>query len=165
MGKTSVFNYISHPDVVQRNGLDPATHLFVYVDLQLLGPDTTPTRLNQHLLRRLGSKVKDPELKEQLAALSQQDSIDNYDLFDLIDLKNLYIVSCWMSSRTSAATPISVRSFTMACAPWPFTTTWPWSPPARATSSNSAAPMRCGARPSSTSSPPLISNLQRQRCR
>ena len=92
MGKTSVFNYISHPDVVQRNGLDPATHLFVYVDLQLLGPDTTPTRLNQHLLRRLGSKVKDPELKEQLAALSQQDSIDNYDLFDLFDLKNLYIV-------------------------------------------------------------------------
>ena len=95
MGKTSVLNFISHPDIVRRNGLDPAGCHFVYVDLQMLGPDTTPTRLYQHLLRRIGTKIEDPELKEMLDAMDQSETIDNYDLsdlFDIVDQKEQHIV-------------------------------------------------------------------------
>ena len=95
MGKTSVLNFISHPDIVRRNGLDPAACHFVYVDLQMLGPDTTPTRLYQHLLRRIGTKIEDTELKEMLDGITQSETIDNYDLsdlFDIVDQKEQYIV-------------------------------------------------------------------------
>ena len=42
MGKTSILNIISRSEVVQTNGLDPARYSFVYMDLQMLEPDTTP---------------------------------------------------------------------------------------------------------------------------
>ena len=95
MGKTSLFNYISHLDIVRRNGLDPDTYLFVHLDLQMLDPSTTPTRLYQFLLRRIGNKTKDPDLKTQLAEVSGYDTIDTYDLsdiFDIIDQKGTHIV-------------------------------------------------------------------------
>ena len=95
MGKTSILNIISRPEVAQSNGLDTATYVFVYMDLQMLEPDTTPTRLYQFLLRRTGNKVEDPELKGMLREISQLDSIDNYDLsdlFDVFDEKELHLV-------------------------------------------------------------------------
>src|SRR6266567_9526318 len=45
IGKTSLLNYVAHPDIRRAHGLDPDKYLFVYVDLQILDKDTTPTRL------------------------------------------------------------------------------------------------------------------------
>ena len=95
MGKTSLLNYISHPDVIQSHGLDPATYPFVYLDLQMVGADGTPARLYQYLLRRLQGKVQDPELQERIRevmALERLDTFDLSDLFDAIDERGLRIV-------------------------------------------------------------------------
>ena len=95
MGKTSVLNHISNQEVMEHNGLDPARYFFVYTDLQMLPPDTTPTRFYQHLLRRLGNKVEALEVKESLQEIVQSDAIDNFDLsdlFDIIDQKEMYVI-------------------------------------------------------------------------
>ena len=95
MGKSSLLNFASHPDVIQSFGLDPRGYLFIYVDLQIVGPESTSTRLYQYLLRRIASRIEDPELKEELARLGHQDTIDTYDLedaFEAIDRKGLHIV-------------------------------------------------------------------------
>ena len=94
MGKTSLFNYVSHPDVVGQSGLDPATYLFVYLDLQMVEPHTTPTRMYQHALRRIGNRIDDADIKAQLTQVSGYDTIDTYDLsdvFDVIDQKGIHI--------------------------------------------------------------------------
>ena len=94
MGKTSLFNYIFHPDVVRDSGLDPATYLFVYLDLQMVEPHTTPTRMYQHALRRIGNRIDDPDIKAQITGVSGYDTIDTYDLsdvFDVIDQKGIHI--------------------------------------------------------------------------
>jgi len=95
MGKTSLFNFMSHPDVVRSHGLDPATCLFVYLDLQMVGSSGTPLRLYQHLLRRLQAKLQDQELKQFLHPYVTQDSLDTFDLsdiFDAIDERDLRVV-------------------------------------------------------------------------
>ena len=35
-GKTSLLNYIAHPDIISTNGLDPTKYLFVYLDLEMI---------------------------------------------------------------------------------------------------------------------------------
>ncbi|MFC1935293.1 adenylate/guanylate cyclase domain-containing protein [Chloroflexota bacterium] len=95
MGKSSLLNFASHPDVIQNFGLDPRGYLFIYVDLQIVGPESTSTRLYQYLLRRIASRIEDPELKEELARLGHQDTIDTYDLedaFEAIDRKGFHII-------------------------------------------------------------------------
>ena len=95
MGKTSLFNYISHPDVVASNGLDTAMYLFVHLDLQMVEPSTTPTRLYQHMCRRISNRTEDPDVKEQLNQVSGYDTIDTYDLSDacdVIDQKGIHVV-------------------------------------------------------------------------
>ena len=95
LGKTSLLYFASHPEVIRRFGLDPEVYLFVYLDLGIVGPDSTPTRLYKRMLSRIASRVEDPNLSEQIAAISQQDPIDSYDLTDVIEAttqKGLYIV-------------------------------------------------------------------------
>jgi eukaryotic-like serine/threonine-protein kinase len=45
VGKTSLLNYLVHPDVRVAHGLDPDKYIFVYMDLQITDKDTTPPRL------------------------------------------------------------------------------------------------------------------------
>ena len=95
LGKTSILYFVSHPEVISRFGLDPAVYLFVYVDLGIVGPNSAPTQLYQHLLRRIASRIEDPGLKEQITGIGQQDKIDSYDLtdaFEAINGKGLHIV-------------------------------------------------------------------------
>jgi hypothetical protein len=84
IGKTSLLSFLSHPTVVQSHGLDPDACLFVYVDLQLVGPADAPPRLHQYLLRRLQTKLKDPELAPLLDGYLKQKSLDFFDLSDLL---------------------------------------------------------------------------------
>jgi len=94
-GKTSLLNYIAHPSTAGAHGLDPARYLFVYADLQMVDQKTTPTRFWARLLRRIGRKIKDGELKAEFKQASEQEEIDNYtldDLFYLTDERNLHFV-------------------------------------------------------------------------
>ena len=84
-GKTSLLNYIAHPDAISHYGLNPETYLFVYLDLEMITATSTPTRLYQYMLRRIASKVQDETLKKQLRDTSQYDTIDTYDLAEVLD--------------------------------------------------------------------------------
>ena len=42
LGKTSLLYHVSHPKVIQRFHLDPGVYLFIYLDLGIVGPDSTP---------------------------------------------------------------------------------------------------------------------------
>ncbi|MEE9616513.1 MAG: AAA-like domain-containing protein [Anaerolineae bacterium] len=94
-GKTSLLNYIAHPTIASDHGLDTTRHLFVYADLQMVDQKTTPTRFWARLLRRIGRKVKDDELKAEFKQASEQEEIDNYtldDLFYFTDERALHFV-------------------------------------------------------------------------
>jgi hypothetical protein len=95
IGKTSLLNYVAHPEIRSAHGLDPDKYLFVYVDLQMLDKDTTPTRLWQRLLRQMARCCYDTEVKQALEELRHVQAIDNFalaDLFDSVDEKDQYIV-------------------------------------------------------------------------
>ena len=84
-GKTSLLNYIAHPDAVRQYGLNPETYLFVYLDLEMITSTSTPTRLYQYMLRRIASKVQNEALKKEIRDVSQYENIDTYDLAELLD--------------------------------------------------------------------------------
>ncbi len=84
-GKTSLLNYIAHSDTVQAYGLDPESYLFVYLDLEMINATSTPTRLYQHMLRRIASRVENEDLKKEIRDVSQYESIDTYDLAEALD--------------------------------------------------------------------------------
>ena len=60
IGKTSLLNYLADVDVRRRYDLLGGTHMFVYVDLQMMNQDVTPVRLWQRLLRQMGRVCQDP---------------------------------------------------------------------------------------------------------
>ena len=88
LGKTSLLYYVSHPEVLHRFGLDPKAHLFTYVDLGIFGPESTPARLYQHLLRRIASRIQDTELREHITEFSHQDTVDIHDMIDSVEAIN-----------------------------------------------------------------------------
>lgn len=95
IGKTSMLNYLADRDVRRRYDLNPGTHMFVYVDLQLISAEITPVRLWQHWLRQMGRVCQDPVVHQAIDAIRQQEAIDNFvlaDLFDIIDEKNQNVV-------------------------------------------------------------------------
>ncbi|HTP07689.1 MAG TPA: AAA-like domain-containing protein [Anaerolineae bacterium] len=95
IGKTSLLNYLADRDVRRRHDLLPGTHMFVYVDLQIMNQDVTPVRLWQRLLRQMGRVCQDTIVHQAIDEIRQQDTIDNFalaDLFDIIDEKNQYVV-------------------------------------------------------------------------
>src|SRR3989304_7921809 len=66
VGKTSLLNYLSHPNVRQKHGLDPNQYIFVYVDLQMVDKTTTPAKLWQRLLRQMSRHCQNAEGKPAL---------------------------------------------------------------------------------------------------
>ena len=95
VGKTSLLHYLMHPDVRQKYGVDSDRYIFVYADLQMVGPGTTPTRLVQRLLRNLARSVPQGEVKEIAEELRGMEVIDNFamaDLFDAVDANGLHVV-------------------------------------------------------------------------
>jgi len=95
VGKTSLLNYLAHTDVRRAHNMDPGKHIFVYVDLQMVDKDTTPTRLWQRLLRQIARYCQDSDIKQVIEEVRQIDPIDNFalaDLFDSVDEKGQHIV-------------------------------------------------------------------------
>ena len=94
-GKTSLLNYVAHPSIASAHGLDAERYRFVYADLQMVDPRTTPTRFWSRILRRVARTIDDPELKAEFVQAGTQMEIDNYtldDLFDLADEHDLHFV-------------------------------------------------------------------------
>ncbi len=95
IGKTSLLNYLADRDVRRRYDLLSGSHMFVYVDLQMMSQEVTPVRLWQRLLRQMGRVCQDPTVHQAIDEIRQQEAIDNFalaDLFDIIDEKNQYVV-------------------------------------------------------------------------
>ena len=95
IGKTSLLNYLADVDVRRRYDLLPGTHMFVYVDLQIMNQEVTPVRLWQRVLRQMGRVCQDPTVHQAIDEIRQQDAIDNFalaDLFDIVDEKNQFVV-------------------------------------------------------------------------
>ncbi|MCJ7618639.1 MAG: ATP-binding protein, partial [Anaerolineae bacterium] len=72
MGKTSLLNYISHPQVAPTLGLTADKYVLVYLDFQGLA-DITPTRFWQRVLGKMARTLEDAELKEWVGAVRDQE--------------------------------------------------------------------------------------------
>jgi len=95
IGKTSLLNYVAHPQVRHSQGLDPNKYIFVYIDLQMVNRDMTPMRLWQRLLRQMERACQDVEIKHMLAKTREIEQIDTFalaDVFDSVDEKDQYVV-------------------------------------------------------------------------
>ncbi|MEJ2600586.1 MAG: AAA family ATPase [Anaerolineales bacterium] len=95
VGKTSLLHHLKHPAVRQKYGVKADDFIFVYTDLQMISPDTTPTRLAQRLLRQLADSVPEGEVKQLAEELRALELIDNFalaDLFDAVDAHGLHVV-------------------------------------------------------------------------
>jgi hypothetical protein len=95
MGKTSLLNYLTNPQVRHSYGLDPSKYIFVYADLQALDRDTTPTRLWQYLLGKMEQCCYDVDVKQALKKMHGVTSFDSFmltDLFSSLDAKGQYVV-------------------------------------------------------------------------
>lgn len=95
MGKTSLLKYLAHPDVRRDYRLDPDRYIFVYVDLQMIDPSTTPGRLWQRLVRQMALECQNDTIKQMLGDLHDPGTIDTFalaDLFDTIDQQGQHIV-------------------------------------------------------------------------
>lgn len=95
IGKSSLLNYLAHPDVRRRYGMDPDHSIFVYVDLQMVDDQTTPARLWQRLLSQMAAQSRDEELTLKLREIIAGGMYDNFslaDLFDAVDRLDRHVV-------------------------------------------------------------------------
>ncbi len=95
IGKTSLLHHLMHPDVQSKYGIQSGRYIFIYIDLQMIDPKTTPSRLAQRLLGQLAKQCPDPDIQHMIDDIRQSDEIDNFmlsDLFDAIDSKSFHVV-------------------------------------------------------------------------
>jgi AAA-like domain len=95
IGKTSLLNYIAHPDVRRKYGLEGSEYAFVYADLQMVDSTTTPSRLWQRLLRHLERHCQDPIVKNVVHESASAEPLDTFtldELFEQLDKRSQYVV-------------------------------------------------------------------------
>lgn len=83
IGKTSLLNYISEPEVTVQMGLDPETHILCHIDCQSL-TEFTATGLWRRLIHCIAREVDGP-LREAIDPLTKQDEVNFEDIQDLLD--------------------------------------------------------------------------------
>ncbi len=84
IGKTSLLNYLSHPEVAPRLGMPADAYCLVYIDFQGL-TDITPQRFWQRVLGKMAHTTPDPDLAGRLKEMSARSHFDLFDLEDLFD--------------------------------------------------------------------------------
>jgi AAA+ ATPase superfamily predicted ATPase len=84
IGKTSLFNYLTNPEIAAGLGLSSDKFCFVYVDFQGL-TDITPQRFWQRVLKKISRSICDESLKPAIDELSTQSEFDLFDLEDLFE--------------------------------------------------------------------------------
>jgi hypothetical protein len=95
IGKTSLLLYLAHPRVTQAAGFLAERYVFVYVDLQILGPGRTPTDFWRRVLGAVRRRVADDELRAWIDETRREPSIDAFlldDVFGRVDDLDLHIV-------------------------------------------------------------------------
>ncbi len=85
LGKTSLLNYLSHPQVGPTLGLTSDKYVMVYIDFQGLA-DISPTRFWQRVLGKMARSLGNAELKKAVSQVRGQQEIELFDLEDLFDL-------------------------------------------------------------------------------
>ena len=84
IGKTSLLNHLTNPEVSLGLGLDPDRFCLVYVDFQGL-TDITPQRFWQRVLGKMAHSVCEKSLQSACQELSQRPDFDLFDLEDLFE--------------------------------------------------------------------------------
>jgi hypothetical protein len=84
IGKTSLLNYLSDPELASALGLAREHFCLVYVDFQGL-TDITPQRFWQRILGKMARSICDPDLVPAIKKLAAQHEIDLFDLEDVFD--------------------------------------------------------------------------------
>jgi transcriptional regulator with XRE-family HTH domain len=95
MGKTSILNYLAHPQVRRAHGLDLDTYLFTYLDLQMLDRDTTPAQLWKQILRQMARCAPNAEVRRILDKTRATAALNTFalaNLFSNIDRHDQHIV-------------------------------------------------------------------------
>lgn len=108
IGKSSLLNYLAHPDIRRRHGMDPERSIFVYVDLQMVDEQTTPARLWQGLLSRMARQSRDESLNARLREIISAGEFDNFtlaDLFDAVDSSTRHVVFLLDEFETVTSNP------------------------------------------------------------
>jgi hypothetical protein len=80
IGKTSLLNYIAHPETRYAYGLGGDHFIFVYADLQMVGRTMGPEQLWRQLLGSLLEQCRDDVIAAALKELLRQDRLDIFDL-------------------------------------------------------------------------------------
>jgi ATP/maltotriose-dependent transcriptional regulator MalT len=86
IGKTSLLNYVSSPEIAQQQGLDPKTYLMCPIDCQSLG-DFTPDHFWRRLLRSVSRSVND-DLNAAIDAVLAEGTVGFEDIQDFLDELN-----------------------------------------------------------------------------
>lgn len=84
IGKTSLLNYLSDPEIAASLGLRRDRFCLVYVDFQGL-TDITPQRFWQRILGKMTRSICDPDLVPAIKKLAAEEQIDLFDLEDVFD--------------------------------------------------------------------------------
>lgn len=95
IGKTSLLKYLARREVTTLAGFPADRYVFVYIDLQIIGPNKTPSDFWQRILRAIKRRIHDEELKELIDEVCREKIIDAFildDLFTLVDDLGLHIV-------------------------------------------------------------------------
>jgi AAA-like domain len=95
IGKTSLLNYIGHPAVRSKYGLEGPEYAFVYADLQMVDSSTTPVRLWQRLLRHLERHCQDAAVKDLVRKAATAEPLDTFtldELFEELDSRGQHVV-------------------------------------------------------------------------
>jgi len=83
VGKTSLLKYLSHPKVLQVQGFNQEKYHFIYVDLQMVNPNTTPSRLWKHLLQRIENQCRSNIIQQLIETIKAGEEIETFTLSDL----------------------------------------------------------------------------------
>ena len=87
IGKTSLLNHLSNPDVAANLGLAKDKYCLVYIDFQGL-TDITPQRFWKRILHRMSLSICEPSLVPSIDELRKRDTFDLFDLEDLFEIIN-----------------------------------------------------------------------------
>jgi hypothetical protein len=84
IGKTSLLNYLAHASIQSAHGLDPDKYLFVYMNLQMVDENTTPTRLWQRLLQEIDQASRDMHIKQMIQKIYETEPIAHEILKEIV---------------------------------------------------------------------------------
>ena len=83
IGKSSIINAISNPDMLKKNGLNPENYVFVFIDLEGL-VDLTQSEFFYLIVEELRNHITDKDIRELLETVISKEDIR------FIDLKKIF---------------------------------------------------------------------------